>query len=82
MKNEATEQANVGTVEAQARDLGASVANLMVRTLEQSSSLVEHVLVDSGKVADEARRLGLSILYGLQDELVIRGKHVRADRQK
>ena len=82
MKNETTEQANVGTVEAQARDLGASVANLMVRTLEQSSSLVEHVLVDSGKVADEARRLGLSILYGLQDELAIRGKHVRADRQK
>ena len=82
MTYERTKENGVGSVEVQARELGASVANLMVRTLEQSSTLVEHVLLDGGRVADEARRLGLSVLYGLQEELVIRGKDVRAARQQ
>ncbi len=77
-----TKTADIGNVEAHARDLGASVANLMLRALEQSSTLVEHVLVDSGRVAEGARRLGLSVLGSLQAELEIRGNDVRADRQK
>ena len=77
-----TKSADTENVESHARDLGASVANLMVRALEQSSTLVEHVLVDSGRVAEGARRLGLSVLSGLQAELMIRGKDVRADGQK
>ncbi len=82
MRYEAAKDEAIGSVEDQARELGASVANLMVRTLEKSSTLVEHVLVDSSRVAEEARRLGLSVLYGLQEELVIRGKDVRAAGQK
>ena len=69
-------------VEDRARDLGGSVAMLLTRTLEQSSSLVEHVLADGSRVAGDVRLLGVSVLEGLREELLSRGKDVRATRQQ
>ena len=69
-------------VEDRARELGGSVAMLLTRTLEQSSSLVEHVLADGSRVAGDARLLGVSVLEGLREELLSRGKDVRATGQQ
>ena len=82
MSKRTNTESEFSPVQQSARELGGSLAALLSRTLEQTSTLVEHVLTDSGHVAADARRLSVSVLDGLREELLSRGKDVRATRQQ